>query len=43
MNFNNTKEMTNENDEKDKYLGLLIDKEIDYNEFVGLLTQLIKN
>ena len=37
----NTEEI--ENYEKDKYLGLLIDNEKNYNEFIGLFSQLIPN
>ena len=42
-NSNNNKIKINEMEEKDKYLGLLIDKEKNYNEFIAILTKLVQN
>ena len=39
IEFNNYKK----NNEKDEYLGLLIDNEKNYNEFIGLFSQIIPN
>ena len=42
-NSTNNKIKINEMEEKDKYLGLLIDKEKNYNEFIAILTKLVQN
>ena len=42
-NLNEKKKIKNNKEEKDKYLGLLIDREKYYNEFIDLLTQINPN
>ena len=43
LNLTSTKNKENDENEKDKSLGLIIDKENYYKEFIGLLKQLIPN